>query len=238
MALIGAPAAPRYVSPFAQEARGQSLAAQARGFTAPPPRPPAAPRSAFGNVVSEHGQGGGWGAQPAPPTPFDFNAALQAYLAPSQQLLNAQGGANAGGRDAAYSSLIARYGQVPDASVLGQFGINPSQETRDLAQQATQSGLSTTAQLAQAYRQTQAGDAAAAAARGLGHSGFVGQFTNQNLQGYEQQRAQAVDALLSQLGQARSTYEQQQAALRQQGATDTQNALQMLIARINAGQIG
>lgn len=199
---------------------------------------PAAPRGGYTDISSS---GPNYGVAPpkppaAPTGGYNFAAALRndpllrSYLTG----INAQGTALAGNRDAARTSALAQYGAVPDASVLG---FNPGSNAYGLANAATQGGVSTTAQLAQAYNRTNADDAAIAGAHGLTHSGYSGQFRQQNLDAYTKQQYDALNALLGQLGTTQSNYLTQEQALQQQAQSATSDALQRQIAMVNAGLV-
>ncbi len=184
---------------------------------------------------------------PAAPT----GAAYYSRLLGNDQILrqqlqgyNTQGNAAQSQRDLGDQGLIAQSGYTPSAGLLqanrGTIGdisglLNP--ETRGLAQAANVSGVSALAQTQHAYGQANAVDAAHAAARGLGHSGLVGQYMNENLGGYQRNQYADQSALLAALGKGQQDYLSTQRDLQGQAGDATNQALARYIAMIQAGQI-
>lgn len=162
---------------------------------------------------------------------------LQSQLA----AINAQGTSNAANLTAEQQRALAQYGQIPDN--LGQYAgsigqVNVDQTTRDLANAATQGGVSTVAQLLKAYQNQQQGDNASLAARGMLRSGALGQHANLDLTAYQQSQYDATQKLLDYLGSAYQNFLGQQSQGQTAAANATNQALQNLIAQINAGQLG
>ncbi len=189
----------------------------------PPPRPPAAPTGAayYSRLLGNDQV---------------LRQQLQGY--------NTQATAAQGTRDLGDQGLIARSGYAPSAGLLeanrGTIGdisglLNP--ETRGLAQAANVSGVSALAQTQHAYGQANAVDAAHAAARGLGHSGLVGQYMNENLGGYQRNQYADQSALLAALAKGQQDYLSTQRDLQGQAGDATNQALARYIAMIQAGQI-
>lgn len=194
-----------------------------------PPRPPAAPSRPFG--------------QPAPPpvTPgrgLDFGALLGSDVALQGQLgaIGARGVAQQAGLTAARRGALIGFGSVPTAAV-GQLAGDVDETTRQLAQQATQSGISTLGQLQHQYRLAQQGSAASLAGRGLLRSGAYRQHALENQRTDQLGRAQATQGLLDRLSQLWNGYATDQAQAGQDAYTATEAALARLTAQINAGLI-
>ncbi len=199
---------------------------------------PSLPRVGRTDISSS---GPGYGVRPPAPgaaAPGGYNYYTQklrndAILQPYLGGITTQMGANTVGLGTQQSALLGRYGAVPGANVLG---FTPSQEARDLAAASTAGGYSTTAQLAKAYGQTNAGDAAIAAATGRGHSGWVGQYMQQNQDAYQQQQAQALDELLGKLGAAQGNYLGQQQGLQDKAFQATNDTLGRYISAAQAAR--
>jgi hypothetical protein len=129
-----------------------------------------------------------------------------------------------------YQADLIRYGGIPT-------GVQVSDTTRQLAEDASRSGFSELAQLQRGYRTNTAAGTTALAGRGLGFSGGIGQHMMRSLQDYDIDRATAEENLRARLTGYRS---QQGAAVQSaqgQAQTAIQNALQLLSQQIQTGQI-
>lgn len=149
--------------------------------------------------------------------------------------INAQTAASNASLDEQRRRYLVQYGGVPD-SLPGGYQIDPL--TQQLAQQATQGGLSTLAQLQHAYNQAQSASVGDLAARGIIHSGAYGQHANENLYNYNVSQAQAQQQLFDTINGLRQNQLAQQQQAVQQGQDATQAGVDRIIAQINAGTIG
>jgi hypothetical protein len=136
------------------------------------------------------------------------------------------------------SSQLAQYGGIPSNFGNLAGSVNVDETTRGLANAATQSGVSTLAQLAHAYQKQQSASAGDVAARGIGRSGAYGQHATENLHNYNIAQYQAQQQLLDTLNSLWSNYQQNTQGLVNQGATANTEALQRIIEQINAGVLG
>lgn len=142
---------------------------------------------------------------------------------------------------AARQTALARYGEIPanlSGGAAGDVNADVNQTTRDLAAEATKGGVSTVAQIAEAYRRQQAADVNNLAAHGLIRSGDLGYRTNLNLQGYQTAGYNAQNSLLDYLAQQYQGFLGSQAQGRSAAADATNQALSRIIAQIQAGLIG
>lgn len=148
---------------------------------------------------------------------------------------NAQGVQNQAQLSAAQMRALIQYGQVPSMSLPGSPSVDPA--TQQLASQNTAAGTSTVAALRRAYNLQQQGSDASLAARGILRSGAYGQHAAENLQGYNQAGYQADQQLLDYLQGLYSGYLSQQQTLQGSSVQATNDALNRLLAQIQAGQI-
>ncbi len=154
--------------------------------------------------------------------------------------INAAGGTNQAMLTALRRRLLIQFGQIPaglDSVLTGGANADVDQLTRDLAQQATQGGVSTVAQLLRGYNQARNQGVASLAEHGLARSGGTGQVINESFRNYQQAQYGAQQALQDALAQGYQTYLGQQEALRGQSATALKDALQGQIAGVGAGTI-
>lgn len=167
---------------------------------------------------------------------------LQNDLILQQQLsgINAGATAHAAQLTALRQQALAQFGEIPanlNGTLTGDVNSDVDQTTRDLANTATQSGMSTVAQLQKAYQTQQESDINSLAARGMIHSGALGQHANLDLTAYQQSQSDATQKLLDYLSSAYQTYLGQQATDQSTAVDDTNQALQRIIAQINAGYV-
>lgn len=165
------------------------------------------------------------------------DATLQAAL----KQISDQGLTDTAQLTAARQTALARYGEIPanlSGGAAGDVNADVNQTTRDLAAEATKGGVSTVAQIAEAYRRQQAADVNNLAAHGLIRSGDLGYRTNLNLQGYQTAGYNAQNSLLDYLTQQYQGFLGSQAQGRSAAADATNQALSRIIAQIQAGLIG
>lgn len=182
--------------------------------------------------------GGNQPAAPPPPgAPTDFyskllgdDPQLQATLASLASLGDAYGA----GFGNQIQGLLEQYGAVPD-QVPDALKPYITQTVRDLAGAATSGGVSTLAQLAQAAKAAHEHSISSLAARGLIHSGALGQHENEDLQNANIARANALSTLLGNVGQAQQGYLGQQQSLEQQRESAANDALNRLYSKIQGG---
>lgn len=172
----------------------------------------------------------------------DYQTQLQNDLILQQQLagINAGSTAHAAQLAALRRQALAQFGQIPtnlNGTMTGDVNSDIDQTTRDLANTATQSGMSTVAQLQKAYQTQQEGDNSSLAARGMIRSGALGQHANLDLTAYQQSQGDATQKLLDYLSSAYQTYLGQQATDQSSAVDATNQALQRIIAQINAGYV-
>lgn len=179
----------------------------------PPPKPPAGPSDYYSQLLAHD------------PT-------LQATLS-SLAALGDQYGAGFGN---SIQSLLEQYGAVPD-NVPDALKPYITQTVRDLASTATSSGVSTLAQLAKAAAAQHDHSISSLAARGIIHSGALGQHENEDLQASNVARANALNALLGNIGQAQQGYLGNQQSLESQREGATNDALNRLYQQIQGGLI-
>lgn len=156
--------------------------------------------------------------------------------------ISARGAANQADLTGAGQRALIQFGQIPTdlgGSYTGadQFGYSDPL-TRDLAQQATQGGISTWAQLQHAGNVNRANTIAALTARGAFHSGALGTHLNEVGLQNAQAQSQATQALLDQLHGNYQSYLTGQDQLTQNAASDVNDSYQRIIAQINAGLLG
>jgi hypothetical protein len=204
----------RAYNPAAYVPGGSSTAVakaiQAAGYARPGPSPIQVPRAATAASTTPSGGGdggGGGGGGDATFTPFDFNtdpgylAALAAEQAGSAQL-------DAAERAARISALV-NFGDPGLAQAFGVGDVDPL--TAAMAQQNTQAGTSTLAQLQRQRDLTQASTVNQLAAHGLIRSGDLGWRTGQNAQDYATSLYNAQQGVLGSLADvARQTATQKQ----------------------------
>lgn len=170
------------------------------------------------------------------PTSYGSLLSGDPLLQQSLANINAQGLTERAQLGGSLTRSLANYGQVPAGLPAELQGLlDPA--TAQLARTATDTGVSTLAQLAKAYQQRQQADTASLAARGLLRSGAYGQHQNEDLSNYTISRYQAGQQLQDYLNGLYQGYLNQQQTLRQQGISAQSDALNRLIAQINAGQV-
>ena len=158
------------------------------------------------------------------------DATLQQTLAG----INATGTGEKASLGALQSRALATYGSIPDLPSGIAGDVNVDQVTRDLAAQNTQAGTSTVAQLQKAYQNQQQADNASLAARGMIHSGALGQHAQLDLTAYQQSQAQAQQQLLDTLSSYWQSWLGQQSQNQAAAASATNDALSRIIAQIQA----
>lgn len=205
--------------------------------------PGAAPPSVAGDTSTAGGSGGsGSGGNNTAPGVVDYTTLLanDPFLSQTLRGNQAQGVQNLAQLNAQRQRALIGFGKVPavsDAAVGDLSGaIDPT--TQALANQNTQAGTSTVAQLLRAYQQKQEADTANLAARGILRSGAYNQHSTENLGGYNTAQSQATGQLLDYLTGLYQGYLQQQQALTGAGTQATSDALARLIAEIQAGLVG
>lgn len=174
-------------------------------------------------------------AQKPPAQPFSYgqlyatDPVLRAVLAHDQ----VQDARNKKQLQAARDAALISYGIVPSDLPAGMVGdlTGVTDSTRQLAQQATDSGLSTIARLARSYTERQSGDLGGLYARNALHSGDYKRLSENNLQDYQVAKSDAANQLLGQLAGYWNTYTGQQ----QQLADRNQNAVTDAYGRILSG---
>lgn len=157
-------------------------------------------------------------------------------LAAALAQIAAQQAAYQGQTQTAEQQLLEQYGAVPP-NLGGQFQGLLTPSVLDLAAQNTQAGTSTVAQLLKAFHDQQTSSVDNLAARGLLHSGALGQHENENLQNYNVAGYNALQSLLGNLGSQQSNLLQQQGTLNQQSTEATNAAYQRILDQINAGTV-
>jgi hypothetical protein len=160
-------------------------------------------------------------------------------LAATRQAVSAQGATNQANLTAQRRQALAQFGYIPanlSGQLQGDVNSDVDQLTRQLADAATAGGTSTYAQLQKAYADQQKSDWASLAARNMVHSGAAGQHANEDLTAYQQGYASSVQKLIDYLQSAYQTYLTAQATGQQSLADATNQALQRIIAQIQAGQ--
>jgi hypothetical protein len=157
---------------------------------------------------------------------------LQAALA----AINAQQQQYQGAMTAAQQQALEQYGQIP-AGLADQYAglINPT--VQGIADQATQGGVSTVAQLQRTADQQHQSTLDTLAARGVLRSGALGVHENADSQAASTASYNALQSLLAGLGSDYSTYLGQQQTLGQQSQQATSDALTRIINQINAGTV-
>lgn len=175
----------------------------------------------------------------APKPAYDISTLLQS----DPVLQAAMGNANTEGQraqialDQARQRALIGYGAVPDNPQIGQLAGDVTPETRGLAEQNTQAGLSTLAQLLRGYQRQQAGDVASLAGRGILRSGGLRQHSLENLQTLQTGQAGAASSLLDQLAGQWQNYGQTQQQLAGNVNTATGEALTRALQQIQNGVI-
>jgi len=157
-------------------------------------------------------------------------------LAAALAAIDAQQQAYQGQMTAAEQQALEQYGAIP-AGLADQYASLVTPTVQGIADQATQGGVSTVAQLAKAYAQNQTSTLDNLAGRGMLRSGATGVRENNDLQNYNVAGYNALNSLLGNLGQNYSTYLGQQDQLHQQSTTASSDALTRIINQINAGVV-
>lgn len=164
-------------------------------------------------------------------------------LGPALNAIRAQSGVNLADLLGSSRRALASFGNLPSSSLLGSvLGTNVAnqvvdQNTRDLANAATQSGISTWAQLQHAANVNHANDLAHLAARGMIRSGALGSHLAQEQLSNNQAQYNATQNLLDQLQGFQQNYLGAQQTNQQNAAQATSDALNRIIGQINSGQI-
>jgi len=169
----------------------------------------------------------------------DYSQQIADLVAPTARAVSAQGATNQANLHAQRSQALAQFGYIPanlSGQLQGDVNSDVDQLTRQLADAATAGGTSTYAQLQKAYADQQKSDWANLAARNMVHSGAAGQHANEDLTAYQQGYASSVQKLIDYLQSAYQTYLTAQATGQQSLADATNQALQRIIAQIQAGQ--
>ncbi len=170
----------------------------------------------------------------------DYSGLLQSILTPGIQALNAQSNNYWTQLGNQYGNAIANYGAYPTDLQFGDpnYSTFITPEVQALADAATRSGVSTTAQLSHAYDLAGQHSTGSLAARNLIRSGALGQHLNENLQNYNVAGYGARQGLLGNLGNYYSQYLGNESGLNSQYANYVQNALSTLLALIGMGGYG
>lgn len=178
---------------------------------------------------------------PAASTPYvtDYGSLLakDSQLGSQNAAINAQGITDQAQLTAAQQRAFVNYGAIPtgvNSSLAGDITGATDATTAGLASAATAGGVSTLAQLQKAYANQTGADNASLAARGLIRSGAYGQHANEDLSNYNQAGYNAQQQLTDYLNGLYSGYQTQQQALRAQSQQAANDALQRIIAQINA----
>lgn len=179
----------------------------------PPPAPPAGPTDYYSKLLGDDPQ---------------LKATLDA--------LSALGSSYKTGFGTNLAQLLEQYGAVPD-QIPDALKPYITDTVRGLASAATSGGASTLAQLAKAAQAQHEQSINSLAARGLIHSGALGQHENEDLQNANLARSNALNQLLGNIGQAQQGYLGQQQSLEQQRETAANDALNRIYGQINAGTI-
>lgn len=169
----------------------------------------------------------------------DYGQALSTdpQLQAALEAVNGQLAAYRAQETAAIQQALENYGSIP-ASLMGKYGEFINKTVRDLANAATTSGVSTVAQLTKGYHDSRTQAIDALAARGILHSGALGQHENDTLTAYNQSSYNALQALLSNLAGYQSTFLDQQNGLNQQAYGAANDAANRIYAGINNGYYG
>lgn len=199
-------------------------------------------------------QGNPYAAPPARPvtrtvtTPPNYLALLQndPTLQATLAQINAQGLINQGSLTGGQQQILGRLGEtinpasLPEGirSRLGNLGAALTPELAGIVQQANQSGVSQLSRLAHDYQQQQSATKGNLAARGLIHSGALGQHENENLRGYTLGQYDARQNALDSLAGLQQTYLGQQQQLTGQAGQAVGQAQQNVNSQIQAGMIG
>lgn len=167
--------------------------------------------------------------------------ALQGNLAAQQDSLEAQ-------QKQSVDQALAQWGQIPNfGTAANELGLDPSsplaqmisgdvdQQTTDAANNLTQAGLSTTAQLAKQHSTDIQSLLDSMAARGTVQSGGTGVGLGQADQAYSQNQYNGLQSLLSYLTGAQTTYNTGLQGLQQQLAQGAQDATTRQIGLAPAG---
>jgi hypothetical protein len=173
----------------------------------------------------------------APTTSFNYTDLLKNDPILGQALagFNASGVTNQAQLQAGQARALIQRGLVPQGTLPGVSQIDPT--TAALAQQNTQAGTSVEAGLQRGYAQTRQANDASLAARGILRSGAYGQHAAEDLQGLNTGEYQADQATMDYLNGLYAGYQQQQQALQQSAVQSSQDALNRIIAQIQAGQL-
>lgn len=193
--------------------------------------PPLTPQQLAPSTVAPAATAGG-----DPTAWYEQLLANDPQLAAALAAISSQQSAYQGQAQTAEQQLLEAYGAVP--SGLGdQFQSILSPTVTDLANQNTQAGTSTVAQLLKAFQNQQSGTLDSLAARGMLRSGATGYDQNQNLQGYNSAQYNALQSLLGNLGTQQSNLLQQEGTLNQQSEQATNDAYTRILQQIQAGTL-
>ncbi len=175
-------------------------------------------------------------AAPAAPS-FNYTDLLKNDPILGQALagFNASGVTNQAQLQAGQARALIQRGLVPQGTLPGVSQIDPT--TAALAAQNTKAGTSVEAGLQRGYTQTRQSNDASLAARGILRSGAYGQHAAEDLQGLNTGEYQADQATMDYLNGLYAGYQQQQQALQQSAVSASQDALNRIIAQIQAGQL-
>lgn len=178
-----------------------------------PPAPPAGPQDYYSKLLGNDPQ-------------------LQATLASIASL----GDSYKTGFGTNLAQLLEQYGAVPD-QIPDSLKPFLGDTVKGLADAATSSGVSTLAQLARAADIQHQHSISSLAARGIIHSGALGQHENEDLQNANLARANALSTLLGNISGAQQTYLGQQQSLEGQREGAANDALNRLYQQIQGGLI-
>lgn len=178
------------------------------------------------------------------PLNYEALTASDPILQAKLRAISGQGAIQQGQLSQARQQALIGYGAVPDAvtspaltSLLGGIAPDITQTTRDLAQQGTDSGLSTLGQLRQGYTDKQRGDIGSLGGRGMLRSGEYRERSLENLHGLQTGEANAQQGLLSNLSGLWSGYQGEQQQNTSDAQTATSDALTRILGQINAGTL-
>lgn len=148
-----------------------------------------------------------------------------------KQDLAAQGIQDAGGRAAAVQRALIQFGQVPDFNATGLNGLNPewlnqdvTDQTRQLASQNTESGMSVTARQASQFDKNLRAIKNALAARGALRSGETGYQLGEAQKQYDTQRYDSTQELLDYIAGAQQGFTAAERARQAQAAQAAESA--------------
>lgn len=148
-----------------------------------------------------------------------------------KQDLAAQGIQDAGGRASAVQRALIQFGQVPDFNATGLNGLNPewlnqdvTDQTRQLASQNTESGMSVTARQASQFDKNLRAIKNALAARGALRSGETGYQLGEAQKQYDTQRYDSTQELLDYIAGAQQGFTAAERARQAQAAQAAESA--------------